>query len=95
MPEALTSVGDVRCFAQYKDNLFHHEIIGTVLLSELFLALLSVKLCLGHLQIPQKNARKTHRLCHEAVIIEVSYFHQYESFDLASSESGFSRSFVF
>ena len=80
---------DVRCFAQRKPHLFYREILGAELLSEYFLALLSVKLCLGHQQIPQKHAGKTHRLSHEAVIFEVSDFHTYESFDLAPSESRF------
>ena len=46
---------DVRCFAKYKGNLILREKIGLVLLSEHFLALMSVKLCLGHLWIPQRT----------------------------------------
>ena len=95
--EEKTSVINLRCFAKRVKNTSPDS-------SRDDRYCIAIRALLGlavsyivHLTPPNtpKDARKTHRLCHEAAIIEVFDFHQYESFDLAPSESGFSRSFVF
>ena len=58
MSEEKTFVERCQVLYKYKEHLTLRELVGTVLLSEHILALLSLELCLGHLQISQRTLDK-------------------------------------
>ena len=76
--------------ATHKEHRTLRELLGTVLLCEHLLALLSLKLCFRQLLIPRKNAQEN-SLAKVTVVFD---FHPYEPVDLDPDEFRFSRSFV-
>ena len=93
MSEEKTSVERCQVLCNYKEHLTLREVVGTVLLSEHLLALLS-NCAFDTSKYPPKERSGNSPSCHKAKVIVVCDFHPYESFDLATGESCFSRNFV-